>query len=310
MSYEITISGIDTKFRKCIDWVFCKVDTPATSNAKSNFVGNYMNISGLIGTDEATIDLYKWSILPVNDSKVFRNVQLTIKDADDNIIEKVSFPNAFVQYYRESYTRDKGLGKFDLQLKQKIDKNSYVEVNDAAPTETVKNASQSKIVESVLGKTPTSILDSGTSKHIDEFAGMLRGEKVQLAGVKTQEIKYVKRNPEETEKLRKVFDSTERKKFLQHLAEDVEKLKNAGLSDSDIARMNDGLNPKGWQVHHKLPLDDGGTNDMDNLILIKNEPFHKTITNFQNVFAKQLNTGEAKIVKWPIPDGNIYPPNN
>lgn len=152
--------------------------------------------------------------------------------------------------------------------------------------------------------------DTGLSGASDDFAGMLRGEKVQLPGVKTKEINYTKRMPEEAEKLRKAFDNTEKKKFLQNLTEDIEKLKKAGLSDSDIARMKDGLNPKGWQVHHKLPLDDGGTNAMDNLILIKNEPYHKTITNFQNTFAKQLNAGEVKKVEWPIPEGNIYPPNN
>lgn len=97
-------------------------------------------------------------------------------------------------------------------------------------------------------------------------------------------------------------------KFLQGLTKDIDKLKKAGLGDSDIARMKDGLNPKGWQVHHKLPLDDGGTNSIDNLVLIKNEPFHKTITNFQNSFARQLNPGESKKVSWPIPEGNIYPP--
>ena len=62
------------------------------------------------------------------------------------------------------------------------------------------------------------------------------------------------------------------KQFLKGLSNDpnkVKKLKKAGLTDKDIARMKDGLNPKGYQVHHKLPLDDGGTNDMDNLILIK-----------------------------------------
>ena len=149
----------------------------------------------------------------------------------------------------------------------------------------------------------------GISEGKDDFEGTLRGEKIQLPGVKTKQINYVKRNPEETAKLRNAFD-TEKKKFLKSLTGNVEKLKKAGLTDSDIARMKDELNPKGWQVHHKLPLDGGGTNAMDNLVLIKNEPYHKTITNFQNTFAKQLNNGEIKKVEWPIPEGNIYPPNN
>ncbi|MGG1688404.1 HNH endonuclease signature motif containing protein [Pseudalkalibacillus sp. NRS-1564] len=35
------------------------------------------------------------------------------------------------------------------------------------------------------------------------------------------------------------------------------------------------LKRNGYQVHHKLPLDDGGNNDLSNLILIKNDPNHK-----------------------------------
>ncbi|HEX9062034.1 MAG TPA: GH-E family nuclease [Clostridia bacterium] len=165
MPYEINISGIDTTFNKCIDWVTCKVDTPGTSNARTNFVGNYMNISGFIGTDEITIDLYNWAMLPVNDINVFRNVQLTVKDANDNVIETVSFPNAFVEFYRESYMRDKGLGKFDLQLKQKIDKNGDIEVSDSAADEKVKSAAESKILEGLLGNASKSdILDAGGSE--------------------------------------------------------------------------------------------------------------------------------------------------
>ncbi|HEX9060219.1 MAG TPA: hypothetical protein VF941_08555, partial [Clostridia bacterium] len=165
--YEITISGINTTFNKCIDWVACKVDTPSTSNARTNFVGNYMNISGFVGTDEVTIDLYNWAMLPVNDSNVFRNVQLTVKDANDNVIETVSFPNAFVEFYRESYMRDKGFGKFDLQLKQKIDKNGDVGVSDSSVDEKVKSAAEPKILESVLGNVSKGdILDMKVSEVI------------------------------------------------------------------------------------------------------------------------------------------------
>ncbi len=179
MPYEINISGIDTTFIKCIDWVTCKVDTPSTSNARTNFVGNYMNISGFIGMDEVTVELYNWSILPVNDSKVLRNVQLTVKDANDNVIEKVSFPNAFVEFYRETYMRDKGFGKFDLQLKQKIDKNGDVGVSDSSADE--KSAAGSKILESVLGNAPiSSKLDKGVSKpKITNLGKSTSGKKLE-----------------------------------------------------------------------------------------------------------------------------------
>jgi hypothetical protein len=143
-----------------------------------------------------------------------------------------------------------------------------------------------------------------------DFVGTLKGQSVKLPGVKTEVINYTKRNPAETAELRKLFDSTERKKFLQGLSEDTERLKKAGLSDADIARMGNGQNPRNWQVHHKVPLDAGGTNAMDNLVLIENDPYHKVITNFQITSTKGLLSGETKILEWPIPEGNIYPPGH
>lgn len=65
--------------------------------------------------------------------------------------------------------------------------------------------------------------------------------------------------------------------------------------------------PIGWQVHHKLPLDDGGTNSYDNLVLIKNDPYHKVITNAQMNATRGLKPGESKTMNWPIPDGFVYP---
>jgi hypothetical protein len=46
---------------------------------------------------------------------------------------------------------------------------------------------------------------------------------------------------------------------------------------------------------------------MDNLILVRNDPYHKVITNYQNSFAKQLKPGQTKSVDWPVPNGEIYP---
>lgn len=56
-----------------------------------------------------------------------------------------------------------------------------------------------------------------------------------------------------------------------------------------------------------MPLDDGGTNDMDNLILIKNDPYHRAITNEQTKLVKKLFPGKTKEIVWPIPEGTIYP---
>ncbi|UXM89199.1 T7SS effector LXG polymorphic toxin [Bacillus subtilis] len=177
-------------------------------------------------------------------------------------------------------------------------------LQDIKNTHNVKNTS---ILKEAIDKKNSVLYKSAGS---DDFVGTLKGEQVLLKGVKVKEISYTKRSPEETAKLRRKFNSSIKKQFLKGLSNDpnkVKKLKKAGLTDKDIARMKDGLNPKGYQVHHKLPLDDGGTNDMDNLILIKNDPYHKAITNEQNSLTKGLAPGETKKINWPIPNGEIYP---
>ena len=150
---------------------------------------------------------------------------------------------------------------------------------------------------------------SKTISNSTDFTWKLRGENVTLKNVKTKEIVYKKRATEELNKLRKEFNTSIRKSFLEDISKDVEYLKKVGFSDKDILKIKNGRVPNGWQVHHKLPLDDSGTNTFENLVLIKNEPYHKVITNYQNSFSRNLKNGEVKNVDWPIPNGKIYPKN-
>ena len=66
--------------------------------------------------------------------------------------------------------------------------------------------------------------------------------------------------------------------------------------------------PTGWQVHHKYPLDDGGNNHFGNLVLMRNDPFHKALTNAQRSLTYGLRVGEARVVQLPMPRGLVYPP--
>ncbi|EUJ48456.1 HNH endonuclease signature motif containing protein [Listeria rocourtiae] len=143
-----------------------------------------------------------------------------------------------------------------------------------------------------------------------EHVGTLKKQEVRLPNVYEQPVNYTKRDRVEFNNLRKEFDNGIRKKFLKSLAGDnglVATFEKVGLSTQDIKKMEAGKVPTGYQVHHKLPLDDGGTNDFKNLVLIKNDPFHKVLTNTQKTLTKDLNVGETMKLEWPIPDGSIYP---
>lgn len=135
----------------------------------------------------------------------------------------------------------------------------------------------------------------------------LRGELTELKNIVEKTIKYTKRSDADRIALRKVYDSKVRKEFLKELLKDEKYLKSKGISEAGIQRMKDGNNPIGYQVHHKLPLDDGGTNDFSNLVLIKNDPYHQALTNYQKKVTKGMSAGESKTVTWYTMEGNIYP---
>jgi len=88
----------------------------------------------------------------------------------------------------------------------------------------------------------------------------------------------------------------------------VVKLKKAGLSDTDIQKLKNNENVTGYEVHHKIPLDDGGTNDMSNFVLIKKTPYHHALTTEQNSFSRAMTIGQTKTVNFPIPKGIVYSP--
>jgi hypothetical protein len=84
-------------------------------------------------------------------------------------------------------------------------------------------------------------------------------------------------------------------------------LKKAVTPD-EIKDLKDGVKPGAFQVHHKIPLDDGGTNSFDNLVLIKNDPYHMAITNEQIALTRGMKEGERKTIQWPVPEGFVYAP--
>lgn len=143
------------------------------------------------------------------------------------------------------------------------------------------------------------------------YRGRLRGQAVDLPGVDEIPTNYTKRARADYADLRRDFDRTGRADFARNLAstdEGVTALRNAGIDDAGIARLRNGQIPAGYQVHHKLPLDDGGTNAFENLVLIKNEPYHKALTNAQRSLVGNLPVGSTRKVNFPVPRGSIYPP--
>ncbi|MEO3142998.1 HNH endonuclease, partial [Escherichia coli] len=145
-----------------------------------------------------------------------------------------------------------------------------------------------------------------TYTEINSYLGKLRGQQKLLDSIDIIEIIYIKRPSKDLANLRKEFNKNVRKNFLIKLAKTSEA--SGRFNAEDLLRMRKGNVPLNYNVHHKLSLDDGGTNDLENLVLIENEPYHKVFTNMQSRIAKGILVGESKITPWAIPSGSIYPP--
>ena len=138
---------------------------------------------------------------------------------------------------------------------------------------------------------------------------MVGKQLVVLKDVPSVPISYVKRDRVFHEKLRNEFGSGIRRDFLKSLTENpmtLKQLKELNLTEKDIDLIKNGRLPKGYKVHHKLPLDDSGDNSFENLILIKKTPYHSSLTNEQMNLTKELQPGESKKIDFPIPKGSIF----
>jgi hypothetical protein len=69
-----------------------------------------------------------------------------------------------------------------------------------------------------------------------------------------------------------------------------------GWSKKDLARMEQGLAPEGWTIHHKRPLASGGTNNPRNLVMM---PAADHQSNFKDLHRPPYNVPGSK----PGPNG-------
>lgn len=212
-----------------------------------------------------------------------------------------------------------GAGKIAEKFGVKVVANA---TEEQAAKEAAERLAKNKTETAARKKVEEEAAEALEKKRFDEAAASesgeqgvrvtarLKGEDIHLPNTELKRVDYKKRKPEDKNTLRNKFDSSERKKFVQDLVKDdsnMEHFKRLGMTENDIARMKDGYVPEGFQVHHKLPLDDGGDNSFSNLVLIKNDPYHKALTAAQKSLTNGMTPGMTRTFDWPIPNGSIYP---
>ena len=143
------------------------------------------------------------------------------------------------------------------------------------------------------------------------FSTSLYKKTVFLPDVVTRVMEYYKRPRSEFWSLRYEFRSKVSTAFLKEISNDPEnilQLRRAGITEAEIEGMRHGKPPEGYQVHHKHSLDDQSTNELANLILVRQVPFHKALSAHQQSWTSTLKAakvGEARsstntaTVLWP-----------
>jgi hypothetical protein len=135
MGFKIKIEGQETIDLgvKSIETVKFLTDTPDDSNARSTDLGTSIIATGKIlaavdGEEaDGTMKIATWSLVPAEKADCYRKLTVEMIAADQ-VVRKVSFPNAFVVDYTETFGDEEGVGTFYLHMKQKKDKMPDVKI--------------------------------------------------------------------------------------------------------------------------------------------------------------------------------------
>jgi len=159
MSFKVTISD-GTLLENCIDNVMFNVDTPNDYDAYGTNIKKAIKITGKIDTDESTITLYNWALLPATNKDCYK--EITVEEYKKNtLVRKVHFSKAFIAKYSESYSDSNGVGRFTLYVKQlynneievkgkETSANSSAAKTPSTPEETVQEVKKEAVPGTVL----------------------------------------------------------------------------------------------------------------------------------------------------------------
>ena len=212
-----------------------------------------------------------------------------------------------------TYGNDPDFIKGYVEHSENKDLSGLLSLTPAASVVDGLNAAKDFITNPSIGSAAMIAVAAIPGKYADEavdFVGKYKGKEVVLSDIKMVDVTYVKRSKEELGILRKVFNNGVRKNYLIELSTDpdvINNLKRLNVPNAEINKIYMGRVPASFEVHHKLPLDDSGTNDFSNLVLIRKSPEHAALTTYQKQTTNNFSIGESVEVKWPIPNESVYP---
>ncbi|MBR1777098.1 MAG: HNH endonuclease [Alphaproteobacteria bacterium] len=128
-----------------------------------------------------------------------------------------------------------------------------------------------------------------------------------INGFKLKEVEFKMPPKSEREAMREQFKKEVRPSFLKYVAEHFpDELRAMGISDVGLATMRKGYSVNGYNVHHKLPIHGGGTNDFKNLIIMPIGPhdeLHHLVIDPQ---LKNKSLAQGIKIKLPWSDDMVW----
>jgi|LSQX01.1.fsa_nt_gb hypothetical protein len=181
MTYKVAVSN-GMVLEKCIQSVSFNVDPPPDDfYSTRTYTVKSMTITGKIGTDEKTIGLYEWALIPATNPDCYKEITVEQTRADQ-LVRKVKFPKAFVIDYSESFSNKEGVGYFSLFVRQfaGLDiecTNEATQQTDTTEAEPVNDLEEARetIAPQVQGAGATGVLNtvSNTGKARMSFTDRL-----------------------------------------------------------------------------------------------------------------------------------------
>lgn len=128
-----------------------------------------------------------------------------------------------------------------------------------------------------------------------------------INGFRLIEKEYKTPPKRQREMTRDDFKKNVRPAFLKYIADNCEaQLRKLGVTDAGLLRMRNGFGVNGFNVHHKLPIHGGGTNDFSNLIFMPIPPHDELHNKVINPQIKNLDTRSGVTIKLPWRDGMVW----
>lgn len=128
-----------------------------------------------------------------------------------------------------------------------------------------------------------------------------------IQGFKLKEVEFKTPPKREREVMREQFKKEVRPAFLKYVAEHFStELRAMGISEAGLATMRKGFSVNGYNVHHKLPIHGGGTNDFKNLIIMPVGPHDELHHQVIDPQLKNKNLTEGVKIKLPWKDEMVW----